>query len=344
VAWSSVPMVLLVDKHPPGDLRRTLRDPLGPDKPLTILERPVPAQTLVEVVQTTIELRQQQAEVRTLLTQLTLQNGRLSREVAAHQATVQALRQSEAHLQTLNATLEQRVTERTAALEERNTELDQFAYIASHDLKAPLRAIRQLTTWITEDAAAVLPAASQTHLVKLRGRVQRMEQMIEDLLAYSRAGRQRYAPELVELVPLVRAISEFLAPPPDFTIITEPMPALLTERVPLETVLRNLIGNAIKHHDRPQVGQVTVAVVDQGAFAEFSVRDNGPGIAPQFHNRIFQVFQTLQPREQVEGSGMGLAIVKKAVESRAGQITVESQLGQGAIFRFTWPKHPLLPQ
>jgi signal transduction histidine kinase len=336
--------VLLVDKNQSGDLRRLLHSQLGPDKPLTLLERPVPARTLVEVLQTTVELRQQQAAVRTLLTQLTTQNARLSREVAAHQATVQALRQSETHLQTLNATLEQRVQERTAALEERNAELDQFAYISSHDLKAPLRAIRQLTTWITEDAAAVLPAASQTHLMKLHRRVQRMEQMIDDLLAYSRAGRQRYAPEVVELTPLVRAISEFLAPPPGFTIVAEPLPALRTERVPLETVLRNLIGNAIKHHDRPLVGRVSLGVVDQGPFAEFSVSDNGPGIAPQFHTRIFQVFQTLQPREQVEGSGMGLAIVKKAVESRAGRITVESQLGQGATFRFTWPKYPLSPQ
>ena len=109
------------------------------------------------------------------------------------------------------------------------------------------------------------------------------------------------------------------------------------ERVPLETVLRNLINNAIKHHDRRD-GHVQIAVQDLGEFFEFSISDDGPGIAPEYHERIFQLFQTLKPRDQVEGSGMGLAIVKKIVESRNGRITVTSEPGQGATFTFTWPK------
>jgi signal transduction histidine kinase len=116
------------------------------------------------------------------------------------------------------------------------------------------------------------------------------------------------------------------------------MPKLYTERVPLETVLRNLVANAIKHHDRPQEGVVHISIEDLEDWVAFSVADNGPGIPPQHHERIFQVFQSLKPRDQVEGSGMGLAIVKKTVESQGGQIEVESDVGQGATFRFTWPK------
>ncbi len=116
------------------------------------------------------------------------------------------------------------------------------------------------------------------------------------------------------------------------------LPTLVSERVPLEMVLRNLISNALKHHHHPQTGQVTVSATEQATFVEFAITDDGPGIAPQYHDRIFQMFQTLKPRDQVEGSGMGLATVKKLVESYGGNIHVDSRAGQGATFRFTWPK------
>ena len=115
------------------------------------------------------------------------------------------------------------------------------------------------------------------------------------------------------------------------------MPKLLATRTPLETVLRNLINNAIKHHDRAD-GHVHIVAEEHDDFVEFCVIDDGPGIHPQYHERIFELFQTLKPRDQVEGSGMGLAIVKKTVENYGGSITVESTEGEGATFRFTWPK------
>jgi signal transduction histidine kinase len=114
------------------------------------------------------------------------------------------------------------------------------------------------------------------------------------------------------------------------------LPTLITERVPLEIVLRNLIGNAIKHHHRP-AGHIQVAVVEEERMLTFAVTDDGPGIDPEYHQRIFEMFQTLRPRDQVEGSGMGLTVVKKIVENYGGAITVESQLGQGTTLRFTWP-------
>ncbi|MCX6046611.1 MAG: ATP-binding protein, partial [Chloroflexi bacterium] len=248
-------------------------------------------------------------------------------------------KQAEGALQELNTALEQRVWERTTELERSNRELDQFAYVASHDLKAPLRAINYLAEWIRTDAAEILPPASQTHLVTLQGRIKRMEALLNDLLAYSRAGRQRHELEQVDTADLIKNVVDLLSPPPGFTITVESnLPTMPLERVPLETVFRNLIGNAIKHHNDPDTGSVCIAAQEQAQLIEFSVSDNGPGIDPAFHERIFQIFQTLKARDEVEGSGMGLAVVKKTVEHRGGTIRVESSAGQGATFRFTWPK------
>jgi two-component system CheB/CheR fusion protein len=254
---------------------------------------------------------------------------------------ISELRRTEEELQRrmqLNETLEQRVAERSTALTRSNQDLDRFAYVASHDLRAPLRAIDNLASWIAEDAAGVLPEPSKIHLDKLRERIKRMEKLLDDLLAYLRINRLGYPTEVVDTANLIRDIVALLDPPPGFVFtLDEKMPFLTTLRVPLETVLRNLIGNAIKHHDRP-TGEVRVTLRDLGDFVEFTIADDGPGIAKQYQTRIFEIFQTLKPRDQVEGSGIGLAIVKKLVESQGGAITVESGEGRGACFRFTWPK------
>ncbi|MCE7984971.1 MAG: PAS domain S-box protein [Caldilinea sp. CFX5] len=251
---------------------------------------------------------------------------------------ITARKAAEAALHELTATLEQRVHERTIELERSNRELDQFAYVASHDLKAPLRAIINLAGWIAEDAGSFLPAPSLEHLQKLRGRAFRMERLLDDLLIYSRLGRRSDLSEPVPIDRLLQDIVEMLAPPPGFTITTTgALPVLTTARAPLELVLRNLINNAIKHHHQPAQGVVTITVQAVGAFLEFAVSDNGPGIDPQHHERIFGLFQTLRPRDDVEGSGMGLAIVKKAVEQRNGTIRLTSAPNQGTTFYFTWP-------
>ena len=262
-------------------------------------------------------------------TAITIENARLYVQI----------KESETALRELNSTLEQQVERRTAELQRSNRELDQFAYVASHDLKAPLRAINHLATWVSQDAAEFLPAPSQEHLLKLQGRVRRMETLLDDLLAYSRAGRQRHPAEQVDTAQLIHNVADMITLPSGFALnIVGTLPVLRVERPPLETVFRNLIGNAIKHHQHPAAGVVEISARDLGDFVEFRVKDNGPGIDPSYHQRIFEMFQTLQPRDQVEGSGIGLAVVKRSVESRGGTIQVESKVGDGAIFRFTWPK------
>jgi PAS domain S-box-containing protein len=252
---------------------------------------------------------------------------------------ITARRQAEEELRRLNLTLEERIAERTAELERSNRDLDQFAYVASHDLKAPLRGIDSLATWISEDAAEALPPASREHLGKLRARVGRMERLLEDLLTYSRIGRRDGQAETVETAALVSDIVDLLAVPVGFTVTIAPdLPVLYTPRAPLELVFRNLIGNAVKHHHQPATGHIWIAARDLGELVEFRIRDDGPGIAAQHHQRIFNMFQTLRPRDEVEGSGMGLAIVQRAVEYRQGAIWVESAPGEGAVFIFTWPK------
>ena len=252
---------------------------------------------------------------------------------------ISARKAAETALHELTATLEQRVIERTAELERSNQELDQFAYVASHDLKAPLRAMINLANWIDEDANGLLPAQSMEYLQKLRGRALRMNRLLDDLLTYSRIGRHDGLIEPVKTKELIQDVVDLLSPPSGFTVsITGEMSVLLTARTPLELVFRNLINNAIKHHHQPAQGVVEISAQDLGDFVEFAVRDNGPGIDPQYHEQIFGMFQTLRPRDEVEGSGMGLAIVKRAIEYRGGTIQVESARGAGTTFCFTWPK------
>lgn len=231
----------------------------------------------------------------------------------------------------------EQLTRLTADLARRNQELDQFAYVVSHDLKAPLRAIANLSEWLEEDLEPALTEETRHQMDLLRGRVHRMEALIEGLLQYSRVGRVAATSERVAVEPLLRDVIDSLAPPPGFEVtIGAGMPILVTERLALQQVFSNLISNAIKHH-RGERGQIAITVHPLEHFYEFAVRDNGPGIAPQFHQKIFGIFQTLEARDKVESTGIGLSLVKKIVEGKGGTVWVESRLGQGATFFFTWP-------
>jgi PAS domain S-box-containing protein len=228
----------------------------------------------------------------------------------------------------------------TRALERSNQELDAFAYAASHDLKAPLRVIHNASLWIEEDLAGKLTAEMGENMSLLRSRVQRMDRLLDDLLEYSRIGREtddRHM-EAISGTVLMENILGLLAPPEGFTVdASSTLAGIEVFRMPLQQILINLISNAIKHHDK-KAGRIEVSVEDLGAMFRFSVKDDGPGIPAQYHEIIFKMFQTLKPRDQVEGSGMGLAMVRKYVDMAGGELKLESAVGQGSTFSFTWPK------
>ena len=221
-----------------------------------------------------------------------------------------------------------------------NKELDDFAYVASHDLKAPLRVIDNASRWLEEDLGTDLNEEIRENLDLLRNRVLRMERLLDDLLEYSRIGR-RTGSDPVQHMSGDKLIQEALLLtniPEGFTVeVGEGFSGIELTLMPLKQIFANLINNAIKHHDQPN-GKITLSVKEVQDKFSFSVKDDGPGIDPKFHAKVFKMFTTLQPRDRVEGSGMGLAMIQKHLEYRGEEITLESAAGQGSTFTFTWPK------
>jgi PAS domain S-box-containing protein len=220
-----------------------------------------------------------------------------------------------------------------------NRELDAFAYAASHDLRAPLRGIANLAQWIEEDltSSGDLRAETREMLGLMRSRMHRMEALIEGILQYARAGKLAQDVSPVSVRRIVQDVLDLVPVPRGAVIEVGELPELETAALPLQQIFLNLVGNAFKYASRPDP-IVTIQARDAGRFYEFSVADNGPGIPAQFHERIWGIFQTLEARDKVEGTGIGLSLVKKLVENQGGEAWVESEPGHGATFRFTWPK------
>jgi PAS domain S-box-containing protein len=219
-----------------------------------------------------------------------------------------------------------------------NEELTNFAYVVSHDLKAPLRGVGSLADWLVSDYADKLDDQGREYLALMKGRVSRMDALIDGILEYSRVGRVKETRVAVDLNTLVADIIHLLAPPPAVQITVEgPLPTVIGERTRLQQVFQNLISNAIKHLDKPE-GRIHIACADAGDAWQLSVADNGPGIEARHHERIFQLFQVLTARDQKENTGVGLALVRKIVEFYGGRVWLESRPGEGSTFFFTLPK------
>jgi len=238
-----------------------------------------------------------------------------------------------ASLNRMTQTLEENFT----ALENRNKELDQFAYVAAHDLKAPLRGVTTVVKWIEDELTSELSPQMRQYLDMMKGRLSRLDDLINGLLAYARAGRASQAYTEVNVEQLVSSVAEMVVPAGFRVVCPDPLPIFLTDRLSLEQVFTNLMGNAVKYHHQPN-GTITIGCRNLNRCYEFRVQDDGPGIAPEYHEKIFLIFQTLRDRHTAESTGIGLSIVKKIIDEQKGSIHVESEPGQGATFVFTWMK------
>jgi signal transduction histidine kinase len=223
-------------------------------------------------------------------------------------------------------------------LKKTNQELDQFAYIVSHDLKAPLRAFSSVITWLEEDLGEQVSEEILQHFSTLKSRISRMEGLINGLLEYSRIGRQKFEKEQVNLNLILNELKEnYLSDPKQKIYIQPGFPVVFGQKIRIRQVFQNLLDNAVKYGNSEN-NVIEVNWEDAGDFYHFTVKDNGPGIDKEFHEKIFVIFQTLQPRDTIESTGIGLAIVKKIVEENNGSVAVESEPGKGTSFIISWPR------
>ncbi|MBT1449956.1 HAMP domain-containing histidine kinase [Glaciecola sp. XM2] len=230
------------------------------------------------------------------------------------------------------------VTEREVIINDlrrSNKDLNHFAYIASHDLKAPLNVIKRLVSWVMEDCGEAMPQDCFENLELVMNRANRMEQLLQDLLAYSKIGKDYLEPKELNVKTKVVELLSLIDLPMGFSMKCDDNEILVPE-VPFGVVLLNLIANAIKHHDSGNA-KIQIKVRRTQKANVVTVIDNGPGIEPESRERIFDLFETLKPRDEVEGSGMGLSVVKRLVEHYGGNIKVEDNKPRGTKFIVYWP-------
>ena len=238
-------------------------------------------------------------------------------------------------LNTMSENLNKNINE----LEKRNAELDKFAYVVSHDLKAPIRGIHNVVQWIEEDLGDEVSPRMREYLNIIPERTKRMEDLINGLLAYARL-REKTIPEITDVNNLVHQLIQTIVPR-EFKVGVTILPLFVTERLKLEQVFANLISNAVKYTPKEN-GKIIISCETLDNFYQFSVKDNGIGIEPEYHEKIFELFQTLREKEEAESTGIGLSIIKKIIEDQHGTIFVKSELGKGAEFIFTWPKGEII--
>ena len=256
------------------------------------------------------------------------------RDITDRRRMEEDLRKYREHLEDL---VEQRTEELTLA----NRELRRFAHIAAHDLKAPLRAIGTLADWISTDYADKFDKQGKREVELLVGRVARMSDMIDSILRYSEAGRVVKEKEKVNLNALIEEVMAGIAPPENISITVEnELPVVEGEKKHFMQVFQDLLSNAVKYMDKPK-GQIKVGCIKENGFWKFSVADNGPGIEKEYSEKIFELFQTLLPRDEFEATGVGLSVVKKIVELYGGSVWVESEFGKGSVFFFTLPNQEM---
>ncbi len=308
-----------------------ISDRLGKSQNLLILKKPFDSAEVAQLAsaltekwvlgrQASLKTEQLEQMVKERTNELTQTNEHLEQEIAER----------------LEA--EKKQTELIEKVDNINRELKDFASIVSHDLKAPLRGIKSLATWILDDCSDKLGEQGKEQIHLLLGRVERMYNLIDGVLQYSIVGRTEEQPTQVRLDKFVPEIIDMVVPPKHIKVTIENnMPVIAGEETQIMQLFQNLLSNAIKYNDKPK-GWIKVGCVEEDGWWKFSVSDNGPGIEERHFERIFKMFQALAVTEEFEGTGVGLTVAKKIVELHGGKIWVESKVGEGSTFFFTWPK------
>jgi signal transduction histidine kinase len=323
----------------------------GAIKSVTALVSVYTALTIIPLVPQALALpspAQLEAANKALQTEI-LERKRVEQELRQYKENLEELvEQRTGELANTNELLQQEILQRQQSqekmalllkeLESTNKELNDFAYIVSHDLKAPLRGISSLSEWLVSDYADKLDDEGKELINLLIARVKKIYSLIDAILQYSRIGRIKEEIRRVNLNDVVTEVIELLEPIENIQIdITNELPIVYCEETRIEQVFQNLLSNAIKFIDKPQ-GKITIACTEKNGYWQISVKDNGCGIEKEHFERIFKIFQKLSDNKNSDSTGIGLAIVKKIVEMYGGEVWVESELGVGTTFFFTLKK------
>jgi signal transduction histidine kinase len=252
--------------------------------------------------------------------------------------TLDALTEREEQLRAMSVSLEQRVAERTADLERANAELESFSYSVSHDLRAPLRALNGYASILAAEEGGKLSPEGRAHLERIARNAVRMGELIDDLLQFSRVGRDELRRESVNLSELARSLADELREAyPSARVTVGLLPVVSADAAMLRQVFANLIGNALKFSSKRSDPLVEVGMAEQGGQQAIYVRDNGEGFDMRYAGKLFGVFQRMHKESEFPGTGVGLAIVKRIVERHGGRVWAEAAPGAGATFYFTLP-------